>query len=100
MMHTVLSVDIAFGRQESWIARSVLYVGHMLTGLPGTEQMMRREILQTFKRKFSEGFAKDVSDLAVMCEFYETDNIDIEIEDPVKGRKLTINIKFTLEEKR
>ena len=55
--------------------------------------------MNTFKRRFSEGFAKDVSDLAVMCEFYETDNIDIEIEDPEKQRKLTINIKFKLEEK-
>lgn len=56
--------------------------------------------MQTFKRRFTEGFVDDVSNLALICDFYETDNIDIEIQDPIKQRKLKINIKFTVEEKK
>ena len=54
--------------------------------------------MKTFKRRFSEGFVEDVCDLAILCEDYETDNIDIEINDPRSKKKLTINIRFTLEE--
>lgn len=55
--------------------------------------------MKTFKRRFSEGFVEDICDLSLLCEDYETDNIDIEIEDPGNKKRLTINIKFSPEVK-
>lgn len=55
--------------------------------------------MKTFKRRFSEGFVEDICDLSLLCEDYETDNIDIEIEDPGSKKKLAINIKFSPEVK-
>ena len=51
-----------------------------------------------FKKRFTQGFVDDICNLAIMCDFYESDNVDIEIDDPNKQRKLKINIKFIVEE--
>ena len=54
--------------------------------------------MKIFNRMFSDGFVQDMRELSQLCDDNETNNLSINIEDEVLGKRLTVHILFELED--